>query len=627
MKYKHLYCVALIASLTGLSPVTSAENADLEIVYSAKKHPSRIEESTKKIQIITASEIRDSGAMSLEELLTKVSTGMTLSNSGGRGKVIELFMRGGGTNQLLITLNGTRIGSATTGSTPIENIPLEMLDRIEIIYGPVSSVHGSGGIVGSINLYTNTTKRNVVSGSISDNGYQNTNLSTHISFDDTTLNATAGYSYDSGIDAVKINSPYDSRDTDRDGYRNNFYDVSLKTIIGETTELHLNRFSSDTQTEVDGNQSSNSDNTSSGTSATMKSTISRSTDLLFQLSDSRDDALTTLNGTFKSLYQTSRRFFSVSVEKNFEPVATNMIIGVDRQEDKINVNDTSLASSMDKTSRWNNSMFFDLNKTFEDSMLSLSGRREENEQFGLLNSYSAGLTYFFTDSASIQANLGRAFRAPTFNDLYYPYYAYGFMYAGIDSYAGNPNLLPETSLTKTIGFSYRNDDLEFAADVFKTDVSNLIVYSENNPPTATMLNLDNSEINGIEVRLKQKFGGAWKYSLGTSFVDAIDKSTKKNLQNRSRRIHNASISNTSSFGTLSLDGHFQGGRYTNTTNTSRISGYAVWDLGYTVDVNPRLNFKTLVKNLTDKTYDIKENIGTIYASPGRTLYLTAAYSF
>lgn len=624
---KYGYAVALLASLTGISSANSAEHTDLEIVYSAKKHPSRIDESTNKVQIITAPEIRDSGAMSLEELLIKVSTGMTLSNSGGRGKVIELFMRGGGTNQSLITLNGVRIGSATTGTTPIENIPLEMLDRIEIIYGPVSSIHGSGGITGSINLYTKTTKSHVVSASISDNGYQSTNIASYLNLEDTILNATAGYSYDSGIDAVKVNSPYDSRDTDRDGYRNNFYDVTLKTIIGDATELQLNRFSSDTQTEVDGNQSSNSDNTSSGTSATIKSTVSRSTDVLIQLSDSKDDALTTLNGTFKSLYQTSRKFFSTSVEKNLEPLATKLIIGVERQEDKINVNDTSLGSDMDKTSRWNNSMFFDVNKTFENSLISVSGRREDNEQFGSLNSYSTGFKYFFTNSTSIQANLGRAFRAPTFNDLYYPYYAYGYSYAGIDSYAGNPNLLPETSLTKTIGFSYRNADIEFDADVFKTDVTNLIVYSEDNPPTATMLNLDNSEINGIDIRLGQKFWGSWKYSLGTSLLDAIDISTKKNLQNRSRRIHNASISNTSAFGTLSLDGHFQGGRYTNAANTSRISGYTIWNFGYLIDIDSRLNLRASVKNLTDKTYDIKENLGTIYASPARTLYLTATYSF
>ena len=624
---KYGYAVALLASLTGISSANSAEHTDLEIVYSAKKHPSLIDESTNKVQITTAPEIRDSGAMSLEELLIKVSTGMTLSNSGGRGKVIELFMRGGGTNQSLITLNGVRIGSATTGTTPIENIPLEMLDRIEIIYGPVSSIHGSGGITGSINLYTKTTKSHVVSASISDNGYQSTNIASYLHLEDTILNATAGYSYDSGIDAVKVNSPYDSRDTDRDGYRNNFYDVTLKTIIGDATELQLNRFSSDTQTEVDGNQSSNSDNTSSGTSATIKSTVSRSTDVLIQLSDSKDDALTTLNGTFKSLYQTSRKFFSTSVEKNLEPLATKLIIGVERQEDKINVNDTSLGSDMDKTSRWNNSMFFDVNKTFENSLISVSGRREDNEQFGSLNSYSTGFKYFFTNSTSIQANLGRAFRAPTFNDLYYPYYAYGYSYAGIDSYAGNPNLLPETSLTKTIGFSYRNADIEFDADVFKTDVSNLIVYSEDNPPTATMLNLDNSEINGIDIRLGQKFWGSWKYSLGTSLLDAIDISTKKNLQNRSRRIHNASISNTSAFGTLSLDGHFQGGRYTNAANTSRISGYTIWNFGYLIDIDSRLNLRASVKNLTDKTYDIKENLGTIYASPARTLYLTATYSF
>jgi vitamin B12 transporter len=282
---------------------------------------------------------------------------------------------------------------------------------------------------------------------------------------------------------------------------------------------------------------------------------------------------------------------------------------------------------MDKTSRWNNSMFFDVNKTFENSLISVSGRREDNEQFGSLNSYSTGFKYFFTNSTSIQANLGRAFRAPTFNDLYYPYYAYGYSYAGIDSYAGNPNLLPETSLTKTIGFSYRNADIEFDADVFKTNVSNLIVYSEDNPPTATMLNLDNSEINGIDIRLGQKFWGSWKYSLGTSLLDAIDISTKKNLQNRSRRIHNASISNTSAFGTLSLDGHFQGGRYTNAANTSRISGYTIWNFGYLIELDSRLNLRASVKNLTDKTYDIKENLGTIYASPARTLYLTATYSF
>src|SRR5512147_440808 len=89
--------------------------------------------------VITREELDAAGPLSLGEVLER-RTGIELRSTGGPGQPQGLFLRGTGTAQTLVLVDGLRVGSATVGTTSIENIPLDLIERIEVVKGPLSSV-------------------------------------------------------------------------------------------------------------------------------------------------------------------------------------------------------------------------------------------------------------------------------------------------------------------------------------------------------------------------------------------------------------------------------------------------------------------------------------------------------
>ena len=97
------------------------------------------------------------------------------------------------------------------------------------------------------------------------------------------------------------------------------------------------------------------------------------------------------------------------------------------------------------------------------------------------------------DNWRATASVSNAFKAPTFNDMFYPFVDYGFGF----SYAGNPNLKPERSRDNELGLHYANEGQHLDVVYFDNRIRNLIVY--NNQASGTMINLDEARIDGMEL--------------------------------------------------------------------------------------------------------------------------------
>src|SRR5882672_11502473 len=103
--------------------------------------------------VITREDLEAAGALSLGEILQR-KAGIELRATGGPGQPQTLFIRGSGSAQTLVLVDGLRVGSATVGTTSIEHIPLEMIERIEVVKGPMSSLYGPEAIGGVIQIFT-----------------------------------------------------------------------------------------------------------------------------------------------------------------------------------------------------------------------------------------------------------------------------------------------------------------------------------------------------------------------------------------------------------------------------------------------------------------------------------------
>jgi vitamin B12 transporter len=124
-----------------------------QIVVTATRTAQSEDESLAAVSIITRQDIERLQPQSLQDLLRGVP-GLTLSNNGGPGKATSLFLRGTESDHVLVLLDGIKLGSATLGVTSIQDLPVDQIERIEIVRGPRSSLYGSEAIGGVIQIFT-----------------------------------------------------------------------------------------------------------------------------------------------------------------------------------------------------------------------------------------------------------------------------------------------------------------------------------------------------------------------------------------------------------------------------------------------------------------------------------------
>ncbi|HXN15779.1 MAG TPA: TonB-dependent receptor plug domain-containing protein, partial [Usitatibacter sp.] len=132
-------------------PSSSVANLESFVVTATRSLAAT--ETLREAIVISREEIEAAGALSLGELLQR-RAGIELRATGGPGQPQGLFIRGAGSAHTLVLIDGLRAGSATVGTTSIENIPLELIERIEVVKGPLSSLYGSDAIGGVVQIFT-----------------------------------------------------------------------------------------------------------------------------------------------------------------------------------------------------------------------------------------------------------------------------------------------------------------------------------------------------------------------------------------------------------------------------------------------------------------------------------------
>ena len=154
-KYKMKKYHLLAAFFCALSPLAhAATDTSLdEIVVTATRIEQPLKHTLSTTTVITQEDIKNSQAADVITILRSVA-GVEISQTGGHGKSSSLFLRGSNSTQTLVLLDGVRINSATTGTTSIEHLMLDQIERIEIVRGNVSSLYGSEAIGGVIQIFT-----------------------------------------------------------------------------------------------------------------------------------------------------------------------------------------------------------------------------------------------------------------------------------------------------------------------------------------------------------------------------------------------------------------------------------------------------------------------------------------
>jgi vitamin B12 transporter len=177
------------------------------------------------------------------------------------------------------------------------------------------------------------------------------------------------------------------------------------------------------------------------------------------------------------------------------------------------------------------------------------------------------------------------FRAPTFNDLYYPDFS-------------NPDLKPETSKSYELQWrSQLSDSSRLEASIYRTDLEDAIIFGSNSRPE----NVASARINGFEAALKQELFD-WQSNLGVSIIDPRDRDTGHTLARRARRTLSWDLDRQ--FDQVSLGASWQAvsSSYDDLKNEQPLGGYALFGLRSSWALNRQIKLELKVDNVFDKGY-------------------------
>ena len=616
-----------LISLTLISNISFAQepvsSSTPEIVVTATRTANTIDETLAPVTIITREDIERVQATSVSEVL-RMTPGISFTSNGGFGSISGLSLRGTNTNHVLYLIDGVPVRSATLGSTPIEYLPISQVERIEVVRGPRSSLYGSDAIGGVIQIFTTKSNEKRVTASVgygSDNtrefsaSYSDGNDTSHFGGGLSVFD-TDGYDF-FGRDSFGVKN---KADKDDDGFEN--YSLSLNASHELNRDLKVSGLylRSQGKNEYDGYQ--DKDTHTDFIEQVMSGTLD------YAVNDVWNSQLTISRSYDKQhnrLYNPpAQGFFFVDPKSHFN-TKTDFVnwqndivirdsdlftLGIDYKKDKV---DSSTDFAED--SRWNKAFYSQYLYYGDVFDTQISWRHDDNEAFGSHNTWSFGSGFDLDENVRITGSYGTAFKAPTFNDLYWPADAF---------FKGNPDLKPEKSRSFDFGVEITTGKTLWTANYYYTKINNLITFVDSYPAVSMMENVSKANIDGFELTVATELYG-WALSANASFVNPTDEATGKLLPGRSKRNLNFSADN--SIGAFSYGASVTASskRYNKTNERDELSGFALMNIRTAWQFNKQWTVKAKVDNLFDKEYVLTQQAGYDYKQPDRFIFTSIHY--
>ncbi len=439
-------------------PLTIAAEDLSEVVITANRVPEPLDAALAATTVLTRELIQARQATSIEDLLQGVE-GLSIGNSGGPGKLTSFFVRGADADHLLVLVDGVRIGSATAGTAALQNLPVEMIERIEFVRGPRSSLYGSDAIGGVLQIFTH---RHTGDGFRPEFALTGGSLGTRRGYaalaggdDRAWFRVQASAEATRGFDACRGSSTQFAgcftEEPDADGYRYRSGSLAAGWQLDEHTRIEGNLLRATSHVEYDGSFTNESRilQQVAGVSASR------------EIGSGRASAVHPRPrlGSFARLPGRQLRGSIPDAPRQRQPavefplaVGRLLTLGVDHQRDHV-ASDTAYVSS----ARNNTALFAQFVGDAGPWRTEFSLRGDDNAQFGQHATGTAAIGYAWSDAIQLLVQAGTGFKAPSFNDLYYPFF-------------GNPELDPERSRSFELALRGHADSARWRLSLFATTV-------------------------------------------------------------------------------------------------------------------------------------------------------------
>lgn len=594
-------------------PVSTDADQMPVMVITASRTPQPLKDVIGDVTVIDRQTLaRYEGESVLNAL--QVQAGVQIATNGGAGKTSSVFLRGANASQTLVLIDGVRYGSATAGGAALEHIPADQIERVEILRGPAASLYGADAIGGVIQIFTrqgHKTPQAHISVGAGNYGTQQANAGISGQSGETRGSINLSHSKTDGTSAIVDSKAYGYY-PDEDGYENNSISAFLSQKINDDHHVGLNILYSEGENHFDsayydevtyevGQQSYDYKGKSKNYAASIWSDhrwndLFNTHIMIGQSADKSDSyGPTNLNNINSHVDKYNTLQNQYSVQNNIHLPLGMATFSLERLEQSVDS-----IQSYTISNRNINSILLGYLLKKPTYSLQANVRNDVYSGYGSKKTYLLGSSIDISNDITVGANISTGFRAPTFNELYWPL---------TSDFVGNPNLNPETSLNKEIFLSYVFDRVKMRLTGFNNRIKNLLTYQY-----PTTVNIGQARLQGLTLTSDWQ-QDALQAGFSYDYLDATDDSgTATDGKQLARRAKNSGLIYAGFHQkdlTSRLEVQAVGKRFDDASNSNRLAGYALLNIASTVTLSPEWQIGVRLNNLLDKEYEQVKGYGTL----------------
>ncbi|MFT7411273.1 MAG: vitamin B12 transporter [Oleispira sp.] len=595
--------------ITALFPLSSFASIELD---TQKITASKISSETLSNGIIISREdINLLQASNLSEILSSLP-GFQVTRQGGNANTQSFVMNGFRSDKILILLNGQRFGSATLGSTTYNTIPSDIIERIEIVSNARSAIYGSDALGGVINIVTtnDVETKNTARLAVGNQHTSQFSVDLHKQYSDLSLHLSGFTESTEGFD-VRENA-----ETDTDGSERHALNFDSSYQLGMSQKIIFSSQNTRGTVDYDGFGTELKRDYQQQVSSIAWDYSDASYGVNANYSESFDKSWNYGDGTSRSEadgFITETRSFDLTARTQITKSQSLLLVS-DYREDDISKSD----ADYDETKGSVNGV--GLSHTFNSDRLNseVGIRRDKSSKFDEKFSYSLSAQWFAFSQLSLTAAINTGFKAPSFNDLYFPLLDYGSV-----SYQGNEDLTPEKSLNRRLEIQYAEGQSSYTASYQFSHIEDLIQYQDIGGGENRPVNVNQALLRNTVVSWDYNWSDALSSQTSYEWNHAINLTSHTKLQRQSARVAKLNLNYIKNQYSAGTNIRYLSESYDDAKNNNLLAAYTIIDAYGDFTATENLSFGIRINNLTNKEYQTAKG----YPAQERTYLVNGTFNF
>ena len=592
-----------LAANASANSISQASDSSLDkIVVTANRSQQEQFLSLSSTQVIGQAEIQAIQPQNITELLNTLA-GVSVVNQGGAGQASSVYMRGTNSNHTLVLVDGVRVGSATLGTTSFSSMSVGLIDRIEVVKGPRGALWGADAIGGVIQIFTKKlhSGEGVITAGVGSHGFWKTEVAAGLGNDEHSLTLSASLEDADGFNVTDYASQEDDDGYDRQSFSLNGHSQLTDEFALESVSRY-EKGGAEYDTKWVGSADENEhDNYSAKISGIYESNHFFVETSYAASQDQGSTFAASAEPRVVNKITTKRDQFGLLGQYAFSDT-TSLTAGFDWYKEKVSGTSASYA----KDSRKASALFVQARHQADAVLFEAALRQDDIQGLDKETTYNLSVGYQISDDWLVSLSQGTGFKAPTFNDLYWPG-------------SGNPNLNPEKVDSTELLSRYKFAAGSVEVSLYKSDIENLIAWAPDATGSWKPSNINSATAEGAELTVFVQQGNL-SHSLAAAFVETEDESTGKQLLRRPKVTSTYTLGYQLDALTVNLVLDYRGD---SEESTKTLDSVLLTNLSMSYQLSTDFSITGKVNNLFDENYVVAEH----YFTDGTNYQVFASYTF